>query len=459
MDPRRNALIAAAAASVLIGVPAFSQASVFEVFGAGARSQGMAGVGVTTGRDAGAAWINPATLVDVAPSVQMGWFTGFDRTSILLMDRPSGYDPATYGTRLRPRSDSTGQDSSSGLVGGLTLQIPAWNLGLGAVIYVPTSGFARLTPHFNDEREQYFSNQLDFEVIGPRLRSEVMAAGLGYRVTDWLSLGVGLAVLPSNTTDAAVYTPNPSSPESSYISPDIEQGALKALTAGVVVEPVQGLRLAAAFQDEVFFSVQGANEVQLRGTERGAAYPVLQQMNVVGNYSPPRITAGASFGWEGFNGAVEFRWRNWERYRDSFGEDHGFQDTVDVSAAVELEPDPVTTFRLGGSYRPTPVSAARGRLNYVDNERFVVGIGGGRSFEVAERSFDVDLGIQFHGLIERTVHKALPEGEVPICADGVAALCDESDVAEGVQIGNPGFPGWTSGGYMLSASLDLRWRF
>lgn len=453
----RSALIL----GLLLTGPPVAQASVFEVFGAGARAQGLAGVGVTRGRDAGAAWVNPATLVDVERSVQLGWFTGFDRTSILLMERPAGYEPSTYDTRLRSRTDTEGAGSTSGLLGGLALQIPAWDLAVGAVIYAPTSGFARLTPHFNDEREQYFSNRLDFELIGDRLRSEVIAAGLGYRLTPWLCLGVGLAVLPINTTNAAVYTPNPSAPEGSYIAPDIEQGALKALTAGLVVEPLDGLRVAAAFQDEVFFRVKGRNEVQLRGTERGAAYPVLQQMDVVGNYSPPRVTVGASMAWTGVTAALELRWRNWQRYRDSFGADHGFQDTVDLSAAAELAPDDSTTFRLGGSFRPTPAPQATGRLSYIDNPRVVVGIGGGRSFSVGEERFDLDLGIQLHGLLERTVHKELPAdgGIPPVCAEGVTVVCDESAVAEGVQIGAPGFPGWTSGGYLLSASLDLAWRF
>ena len=436
-----------------------AQASVFEVFGAGARAQGMAGVGVTTDRDAGAAWTNPATLLDVERSAHLGWFTGFDRTAILLMKRPSGYEPLTYDTRLRTRRDTEGGASMSGLLGGIALQIPAWDVAVGAVVYAPTSGFARLRPHFNDEREQYFTNKLHFEVLGSRLHSEVMAAGLGYRVADWLSLGLGLAVLPINTTNAAVYTPNPSAPEGSFISPDIEQGALKALTAGIVVKPSEGLRFGLAFQDEVFFRVKGANEVQLRGTERGAAYPVLQEMNVVGNYSPPRITAGGSVAWDGFTGAVEFRWRQWERYRDSFGGDDGFMDTVDISSGIELQPDPVTTFRVGGSFRPTPAPLATGRATYVDNERVVLGIGGGRRFTVADQEFDLDLGVQFHGLLERTVHKELPDGELAQCAPGVTAVCDESAQAEGSQIGGPGFPGWTSGGYFLAASLDLLWHF
>jgi hypothetical protein len=445
-------------AAGLLVAPGSAGASVFEVFGAGARAQGLAGVGVTTGRDAGAAWLNPATLVDVERSVHVGWFTGFDRTSVLLMDRPAGYDPKTYDTRLRERRDTEGGGSLSGIVGGLTLQIPAWDLSMGAVLYVPSSGFARMTPHFNDEQEQYFSNQLRFDVLGERLRSEVMAAGLGYRLTDWLSLGVGIAVLPINTTDAAVYTPNASDPAGSLIAPDIEQGALKALTAGIVARPMDWLRIGASFQDEVFFRVQGTNEVQLRGTERGEAYPVLQDMNVVGNYSPPRVTGGASVHWQGFTAALEARWRLWGRFKDSFGADHGFQDTVDLSTALEVAPDADTTFRLGGSFRPTPVSDTPGRLTYVDNNRFVLAIGGGRHIRLGEEEFDLDLGIQLQGLIRRTVHKELA-GDLPECADGVTAICDEDPRTPGAQIGSPGFPGWTSGGYLLSASLDLRWLF
>ena len=178
--------VAAAAALALAWAPTVASAGVFEVFGAGARSQGVAGTGVTAGRDAGAAWLNPATLTDVDRSVSLGWFSGFDRTSILLMERPAGYAPPTYDTRLRPRADTEGGDTASGLVVGLALPVSDWDVALGGVVYAPATGFARLTPHFNDEREQLFSNRLHFELLGDSLRADVFAAGVGWQVAPWM---------------------------------------------------------------------------------------------------------------------------------------------------------------------------------------------------------------------------------------------------------------------------------
>ena len=265
--------------------------------------------------------------------------------------------------------------------------------------------------------------------------------------------------MPLNTTDAAVYTPNPSDPSTSQIQPNIEQGALKAMTAGLVVRPVEGLRVGASFEDEVFFAVSGVNEVQLRGTERGGAYPVLQRMDVRGSYAPARLSLGASLHRQGLGGAVDGRWRLWRRFRDSFGQDPGFADTVDLSAGVEWVTGQGATLRAGGSWRPSPAPPSTGRGSYVDNDRLVLALGGGRRLELGGQRLDVDLGLQFQGLVPRTVHKDLPEGDIPICADGVTTLCDESAQAPGTQIGAPGFPGWTSGGYLLSASVDVRWLF
>jgi hypothetical protein len=54
----------------------------------------------------------------------------------------------------------------------------------------------------------------------------------------------------------------------------------------------------------------------------------------------------------------------------------------------------------------------------------------------------------------------------------VRQLCDEladdtkdpstglaTAAAQGLQTGNPGFPGWTSQGTLLSLGLDLKWAF
>ena len=30
---------------------------------------------------------------------------------------------------------------------------------------------------------------------------------------------------------------------------------------------------------------------------------------------------------------------------------------------------------------------------------------------------------------------------------------------QGLQTGNPGFPGFTHGGYVITAAIDLKWRF
>ena len=79
--------------------------------------------------------------------------------------------------------------------------------------------------------------------------------------------------------------------------------------------------------------------------------------------------------------------------------------------------------------------------------------------------------LQWHFLVPRDEVKAQLEDH-PACTPGVTDVCDEitgDDVnpatgvpwaeAEGLQTGNPGFPGWSSGGWLASMGFEASWEF
>ena len=98
--------------SVLLWTPS-AVANGFDIFGAGARSQGMAGAAAATVSDYTAVYHNPASLVFGQPSFGLGLFGTSDHTTILLMPRPTGYDPADYSNRINDRAD-TGEPGTAG---------------------------------------------------------------------------------------------------------------------------------------------------------------------------------------------------------------------------------------------------------------------------------------------------------------------------------------------------------
>lgn len=465
---KKRTLRAALGVSALLWAGS-AQANLFDTFGAGARSQGLAGANGVLEGDAFSSFHNPASMTWAAPGIGLGVSGLFNRSEIRLKPRPTGYDPPGYGDR-RMRPESVTPPGVAGATIGFVLPLFINDLFLGGSILFPFSGFGYANTQFNDEREQIFSNNLHFELLGERMRGEVLSFALGYRIFDWLSMGVGILVLPANRTTTYVYTPNATDPSDVEINLNIEQSARWALNVGLVAEPIPSLRLGLAFKDEMYFEVGGENRVMIRGESE--AEPVLQDLNFISGYQPPQLTASiAGIDLWGLTAAFELNWRGWRRYLDNHGQQPKFNNTLEYRLGLEYAMAKHTRLRAGGGYIPSPIAEQDGRTNYIDNDRLFASLGAGRDFSVGDYNFTADLSVQLHGLLGRDVNKALrSDGRYPDCAEGGAALCDElpddrgglflgGEETQGLQTGNPGFPGYTHGGYLVVTSIDLTWRF
>lgn len=454
-----------------ISFPVPARANVYDAFGAGARSQGLAGATTATSNDFTAAWHNPAGLIHAPDAIGVGLVAGVDRTAIALSPRPAGYDPPGYADRLRPRADTDGPSSLTGFMTGASFAVLSDDLRAGAVLYLPVSGISHGATWFGDEREQFFSNRLHFELIEERLQSEVIAGGLAYRPAPWIAVGIGTTILPISESVASVYTPNATHPETVWINTRIEQTVVRALSAGAIVEPLDGLRVAFSFQDESFFRVHGHNEVQIAGQENVADDPIVQPLELLVHMTPPRFRTGLAWVRNGISASVDTSYTVWSRYRGSHGEDVGFEDALDVRAGLELARTSGTFLRFGAGFIASPVPPQTGRTNYVDNNRLLLASGAGRRFSMWDQVFQVDFAVQLHALLPAQTKKQTIGGPHPLCADGITALCDEladqtadgpvyrAAETRGLQTGNPGFPGWTSGGYLLTSAVDVKWLF
>jgi long-chain fatty acid transport protein len=453
--------------AALLALPGAARANAFDLFGAGGRAEGMAGAVSAVVDDYTATWHNPAALTEAERSVGLGILGAVDRSSVMLFQRPKGYDPPDYDRRQHARADTDELQTTTALLAGISFPLFLDDLRVGALILAPFSGFGHVSTHFADEREQYFSNRLEHELLGERLKSEVLAGALAYRVGDWLSLGIGLTLEPENTTDAYVYTPNPADASKIEANTDVDQNWVKALTFGVLVKPLPWLRVGAAFHDEDSFSLKIRSHVELAGEDDDSGRFVQNIVHVV-HYTPPRADLGVAVLAGDLTGTVQATYRAWSRFPDNHGENAGFHDTVDVAAGIEYAPTATTFLRGGVAWNPTPVDAQTGRTNFVDEDRIVLALGAGR--RISER-WIVDVGLQIHALLQKDTYKRRPAGGFPDCAAGVDAVCDEApDHAEdrpgeparatqGLQTGNPGFPGFSAGGYVVGTTLDLRYVF
>ena len=75
---------------------------------------------------------------------------------------------------------------------GLVAKLFHDKLTLGAYALIPYSKFTGADAFYSDEREQYFTNSLHPELYGDRLVATSIAFAGGLKLSDALSLGLGL---------------------------------------------------------------------------------------------------------------------------------------------------------------------------------------------------------------------------------------------------------------------------
>jgi hypothetical protein len=117
-------------------------------------------------------------------------------------------------------------------------------------------------------------------------------------------------------------------------------------------------------------------------------------------------------------------------------------------------------FSADVAFTPSPVPDQTGRTNYVDNPRLAVSA----SFETPVSLFGADFGVGafLHGqlLVAREVSKS-PSARNPVFDEVPDNLVDivsgePIDGAGGLQTNNPGYPGFSSGGWLAGAGFVLQ---
>jgi hypothetical protein len=454
------------------------EASPFDLYGAGARGSAMA---AQTADAAGAAalYYNVAALTRSSAGVTFGAAVGFDQASILLHDRPAGYDIPNLGSQtptipseleLRPRSDTNGLGTFYTMTIGAVTNLGTERFRAGMLLAMPVGGAA--STWFVDERERLFSNRLHWSVIGERARRMDIELGLAWEPLDRISFGAGMTLLPSVRVDNDVYVANPTDQENVDINLTQSTGLDWGFTLGALWEVTETIRIGLAYRHDVGFGISGENELQIRGLEdEDEGYPTFQTLELQPNGSPAIASLGGAADIGRATVSADLIWTRWSRWVDTHGVHAGFEDTVSPRMGLEYASSDNTDLRLGFGYDPTPVPEQDGRTNHVDNDRFRTSVGARHGFTIADRSLEVSWFLQFHLLPQRETNKR----ELlawPGCGAGVESLCDEVrddltdprtgnpvDGVEGLQTGNPGFPGWVSGGWLAAAGIEGRWSF
>ncbi|MBN1947959.1 MAG: hypothetical protein JW797_19990 [Bradymonadales bacterium] len=488
---------------------------------------------------ASSTYFNPSLLVLQPPAIQFGVVVLSQDLDIALEPRPEGIDitDSIYGARqLNPDGSSSrlvyrplptdllrtprgSHDSSQlslyGEFGVITHLVPD-RLVLGAYTVIPAEVFQGQNPFYVDEREQYFSNSLGFELYEDRSRLSLMGAALAGKPLDWLTLGVGLMLNTTSVAVSDIYVIDPSDQGVANINGHVEITTSLVPHFGLAVEPLTGLRLSGTVHLRQANDVTGKGDLQFWDYDYPQGqHSVEQPFGFTHAYNPLRVGLGASYEggadrrtpvenrsdepdergrgsgeWaeeleEGqdqgappgraSNGdpprsgsvhwlvAASVLWADWSDYRDRHQE-RPFRTWSDTFSAVVAGEISFSAHRLGLdlTWVPTPVPDQTGRSNYVDNTRLGGSVGWDWQVSLGGKSFLLSAQLQVQRLLHRSVAKRLDVAD-PVFDEFPDSIDIRTDQvipdSLGFQTNNPGYPGFASQGWIVSGGVSMSYQF
>jgi hypothetical protein len=157
--------------------------------------------------------------------------------------------------------------------------------------------------------------------------------------------------------------------------------------------------------------------------------------------------------------AVTGTYALWSSYRDRHGErmhgDDAWNDAPAVSAALQHRVGPLQS-ALDVSFALSPVPEQTRRTSYVDGDRIGLGLGSSYTFAVMAQPAHVGVHAQFQRILPEHTHKDADaqRDEVPDDAEGGVPR-GPIEGREGLQTNSPGFPGFSSDGWLLALGIDV----
>ncbi len=459
-----------------------------------------------------AAYYNPALLIGLRDNITIGFIIAAGGLNIGYMDKDPKYDvhldvenrnaneltnagkdvplEETRYTplpteRLLKQRGSHDPDFTNfyTLIGGNVSFFDGW-LATGLYILLPGRQLSGQTPYYADERNQFFDNSLHFELLGDRLDNFHLTFGLAGKITRFLSLGFGLTLGIVAKADILVYVPDATQPQHLLIDPAINVHTLPVISPhfGFSVEPFKNFHVtgtlhmpstAFKFDLDVDIQVRGFDELYDDDPDNPGEKMKYLSTGLQTNYGndPLRISLGLAYTFENLRSydltlASSVLFTRWSTYRDRHGEKplDKWSDTFKPSIGLNVA-SKEREFGLDLAYYMTPVPDQTGRSNYVDNDRFGFSLGYAEYFNF--KSFTLAGGIsgQLQLLFSRETRKTRTEedgiGEHfnPVIDEYPEMTNIEGEVYEsskGFQTNNPGFPGFTSKGFILGAGIYIR---
>jgi long-chain fatty acid transport protein len=461
----------------------------------------------TVGAGSASTYFNPALLPKANTGIDVSFMFLHDRIGIGLAPRPDGIDVPTNvdqvrlpsgdgapsvevptewlenghpgGFAARPRQAARSPNNTNGYaVAGLTVPVFDQWLVFGFYGMVPMGDFTRARSFFVDEREQMFSNSLYAELYEDRLQATSLAFALGSQLHEKVSIGIAATLSLTNSAAAPVFVPDPSNLGNLLLLSDVDVRIGLAPHGGIVYEPHQDWRISATVHSPSSFNIVAGYEFTLPNGQTQAS-----GVQFTHAYMPWKF--GLGLAWDALKSqrhdvsvATTLEYSLWSRYRDRAPrriddgapfeprtpqDPYAWNDILSGSVGVRYRYEGVHMF-ADATFVPTPVPAQTGRTNFVDNHRLGTVLGAEAEFKLAGTTFRAGGQFQVHRLIPRSVTKNVPDTSQPIPNHQVQDAVPDNSVdlggsdflgREGLQTNNPGFPGFSSGGWIVGGGVNL----
>ena len=378
--------------------------------------------------------------------------------------------PSESPTSARPRqAKGTGKQSNTYEAVGLVAKLFRERLAFGFYALIPNKNFTRLSSFYVDEREQYSSNSLHPELYGDRLYSLAIAAALAYRISDSFSLGLGTTVNIKANAGTPTYVADAAQLQNLVLNMDAKVHVGLSPHGGFSWSPSSRLHVTGTLHTPQKLEVAAAIKFLLAsGLEQNAA------IKFVYDWMPWQAGLGASYDLiQGPAGtlsvAVSAVYGRWSTYIDRHAErpvaKFGWRDTITAAVGALRRLDQVG-LGVDLQYKPTPVPTQFGRSNYVDNDRIGTSLGADYTFSLLDTALSVGAQAQAFWMLKRHTKKLTPpsfsdgtnrtpslvKDEVP--DDGQVGGTPIAD-ASGLQTNNPGWPGFSSHGWLATLGIYL----
>jgi hypothetical protein len=324
-----------------------------------------------------------------------------------------------------------------------------------------------------DEREQYFSNSLHPELYSDRLTALSMSFAASLRLSKVLVVGLGATLGFRAGVDAPAFVADASQLQNVLLDMSARVKVAVAPHLGVSYRPHPRLHFTGTLHAPQKIELNAKFQFLLAtGLEQGST------MKFVQDYQPWQ--AGAGLSWDllkqgartlSLTGTALYG--RWSQYIDRHGVRpsgaYQWSDTLAGTLGLRFVGEHLG-LASDVQYKPTPVPLQTGRTNYLDNNRLGMSISAEYRFSYLDTPFALGLQLQAYRLLTRRQTKlktptnasgtnrtpSLVWDEVP---DDAQISGDPVPGRDGLQTNNPGWPGFSSSGWIASAGLSLSVRF